>query len=114
MGSRKLGRRTDHRAAMLRSLVQGLLEHERIQTTEARAKEVRSVSERLISLAKRGDLHSKRQAASYLQDEKSVRKLFDTIGPRYSERTGGYTRILKLGPRRGDGAPVVLMELVEE
>ena len=114
MGSRKLGRPSDQRKALFRSLVNALFEHERIETTEAKAKEARPIAEELISLAKKGDLHSRREAARYLQNVESVKRLFDTLGPRYADRNGGYTRILKLGPRRGDGAPVVVMELVEE
>lgn len=114
MGLRKLGRPSDQRKALFRSLVNALIEHERIETTEAKAKEIRPIAEKLISLAKKGDLHARRQAASYLQSVDGVKKLFDTLGPRYADRDGGYTRILKLGPRRGDGAPLVIMELVEE
>jgi large subunit ribosomal protein L17 len=114
MGSRKLGRPSDQRKALFRGLVNSLFQHERIETTEAKAKEVRPIAEDLISLAKKGDLHSRREAARYLQNVESVKRLFDTIGPRYADRNGGYTRILKLGPRRGDGAPVAFLELVEE
>jgi len=114
MGLRKLGRPSDQRKALFRSLVNALIEHERIETTEAKAKEIRPIAEKLISLAKKGDLHSRREAARYLQNVDGVKKLFDTLGPRYADRDGGYTRILKLGPRRGDGAPLVIMELVEE
>jgi large subunit ribosomal protein L17 len=111
-GYRKLGRNSAHRKAMLRNLVTDLLREERISTTDTRAKEARKEAEKLITLAKRGDLHARRQAMSYIFDEAVVVKLFDEIAPRYSDRNGGYTRILKLGPRRGDSAEVVFLELV--
>jgi large subunit ribosomal protein L17 len=109
---RRLGLRSDHRNSMLRNIVTSLLKEERIETTEQRAKELRRIADRMISLGKRGDLHAKRQALSYLFDETVVKKLFDEIAPRYSERNGGYTRILKTGYRRGDGASMVLVKLV--
>ncbi|HHW58213.1 MAG TPA: 50S ribosomal protein L17 [Clostridia bacterium] len=112
MSYRKLGRPSDQRRAMLRNLVTDFLRYERITTTEARAKELRSISEKMITLGKRGDLHARRQALSYILDESVVKKLFDEIAPKYKDRQGGYTRILKLGPRRGDGAPLVIIELV--
>ncbi|ABY92198.1 LSU ribosomal protein L17P [Thermoanaerobacter thermohydrosulfuricus] len=112
MGYRKLGRPSDQRRAMLRNLVTDFLKYGRITTTEARAKEVRSISEKMITLGKRGDLHARRQALAYILDESVVKKLFDEIAPKYKDRQGGYTRILKLGPRRGDGAPLVIIELV--
>ncbi|WP_350494263.1 50S ribosomal protein L17 [Thermoanaerobacterium sp. R66] len=112
MGYRKLGRPHDQRRAMLRNLTTSFLNYGRIQTTEARAKEVRSIAEKMITLGKRGDLHARRQALAYLTDETVVKKLFDEIAPKYSERNGGYTRILKLGPRRGDAAPLVILELI--
>jgi len=108
----KLGVRTDHRNAMLRNLVTSLLRHEKIQTTETRAKSLRSMAEKMITLAKRGDLHARRQAAAVIMDEEVVAKLFADIAPKYAERNGGYTRILKVGPRRGDAAEMVLIELV--
>ena len=111
-GYRKLGRNSAHRKAMLRNLVTDLFREERITTTDTRAKEARREAEKLITLAKRGDLHARRQAMSYIFDEAVVVKLFDEIAPRYSDRNGGYTRILKLGPRRGDSAEVVFLELV--
>lgn len=111
---RRLGRTTSHRVAMFRNMVTSLLEHERITTTDAKAKELRSIAEKLITLGKRGDLHAVRQAASYIRDKKVVTKLFETIAPRYKERNGGYTRILKLGIRPGDNASVSIIELVEE
>lgn len=126
MGYRKLGRTSSQRKAMLRDLATDLIIHERIQTTEARAKELRSVVEKMITLGKRGDLHARRQAAQFIRrevvtttDEEgneqevfALQKLFDNVAPRYAERQGGYTRIMKMGPRRGDGAPVVIIELV--
>lgn len=109
---RKFGRRSAHRRAMLRNLVTSMILAEKIQTTEAKAKQIRSITEKMITLGKRGDLHSQRQALSYMLDETAVKKLFDEIAPRYEERQGGYTRILKLGPRRGDAAPMAILELV--
>ncbi len=109
----KLSRDSAHRRALLMNLVKEILDHERIKTTEAKAKVVRPEVEKLITLAKRGDLHARRQALSALgQDKFSVYKLFEEIAPRYSERPGGYTRILKLGPRRSDATEMVLLELV--
>jgi large subunit ribosomal protein L17 len=111
-GYRKLGRPTAHRKAMLRNLVTDLLREGRISTTEHRAKEARREAEKMITLGKRGDLHARRQALAYIYDESVVKKLFDDIAPKYAERRGGYTRILKLGPRQGDNAEVVFLELV--
>lgn len=111
-GYRKLGRPTAHRKAMLRNLVTDLLREGRISTTEHRAKETRRMAEKMITLAKRGDLHARRQVLAYVYDEDVVTKLFDEIAPKYEDRNGGYTRILKLGPRRGDCAEVVFLELV--
>lgn len=108
----KLGIRTDHRNAMFRNMVTSLLRHERIQTTETRAKAIRSLAEKMITLGKKGDLHARRQAASFIVDQEVVKKLFADIGPKYAERQGGYTRIIKIGPRRGDAAEMVLIELV--
>ncbi|MBS4179644.1 50S ribosomal protein L17 [Lederbergia citrea] len=120
MSYRKLGRTSSQRKAMLRDLTTDLIISERIETTEARAKELRSVVEKMITLGKRGDLHARRQASSFIRNEvanaetnqDAVQKLFADIAPRYAERQGGYTRIMKLGPRRGDGAPMVIIELV--
>ena len=111
-GYRKLGRDSAHRKAMLRNLVTDLLREGRIQTTEHRAKEARRQAEKMITLGKRGDLHARRQAMAYIFDESVVTKLFEEIAPKYADRQGGYTRILKLGPRQGDGAEVVFLELV--
>ena len=111
-GYRKLGRPSAHRKAMLRNLVTDLLREGRISTTEHRAKEARRQAEKMITLAKRGDLHARRQVLAYVYDETVVAKLFDEIAPNYEDRNGGYTRILKLGPRRGDCAEMVFLELV--
>jgi large subunit ribosomal protein L17 len=111
---RRLGRKTSHREAMFRNLVTSFLNHEKITTTDAKAKEIRIVAEKMITLGKRGDLHALRQAASYIREKSVVTKLFSTIAPRYKDRPGGYTRIVKLGIRQGDTAPVSLIELVEE
>ncbi len=111
-GYRKLGRETAHRKAMLRNLVTDLFREGRISTTECRAKEVRKEAEKMITLAKRGDLHARRQALAFIYDESVVTKLFEEIAPKYADRNGGYTRILKLGPRRGDNSEVVFLELV--
>jgi len=109
---RKLGRVTSHRNLMLRNLVTDLLRSGKIQTTETRAKEVRRMAEKMITLGKRGDLHAKRQTFAYIMDRDVVKTLFDEIAPKYSERNGGYTRIMKLGPRRGDAAEMAIIELV--
>lgn len=111
-GYRKLGRPTSHRKSMLRNLVTALFREGRISTTECRAKEARREAEKMITLAKRGDLHARRQALAYIFDETVVTKLFEEIAPKYENRNGGYTRTLKLGPRRGDCAEVVFLELV--
>lgn len=112
MANRKLGRRTDHRISLLRNQVQSLFENERITTTLTRAKETQIMAERLISLAKKGDLHSRRQARNYLYKKETLKKLFDEIADKYSDRNGGYTRVLKLGPRRGDSSEMAIIELV--
>ena len=111
-GYRKLGRPTAHRKAMLRNLVTDLLREERITTTETRAKEAKRLAEKMITLGKRGDLHARRQALRFIYDEDVVTKLFEVIAPKYEDRQGGYTRILKLGPRQGDAAEEVFLELV--
>ena len=111
-GYRKLGRPTDQRKAMLRNLVTSFLKHGKIETTETRAKETRSLVEKMITLAKRGDLHARRQVLAFVTEEEVVKNLFDNIAPKYAERNGGYTRMYKVGPRRGDGAEVVILELV--
>jgi len=111
---RRLGRKTSHRIAMFRNMVTSFFNHEKITTTDAKAKELRPIAEKLITLAKRGDLHARRLAASYIRDTKTVAKLFSQIAPRYQERDGGYTRIIKLGIRPGDNAEISIIELVEE
>ncbi|MBI2909881.1 MAG: 50S ribosomal protein L17 [Chloroflexi bacterium] len=112
VGGRKFGRPTDHRLAMYRNLVTDLLRYEKIQTTEAKAKEIRGMAEKVISLGKQGDLHARRQAMTVITDEKVVAKVFEILGKRYAERAGGYTRMTKLGPRLGDGALIAQLELV--
>ena len=112
MAYRKLGRDNKHRRSMLATLTKQLIENERIVTTETRAKEARSIAEKMITLAKRGDLHARRQVLAYVLEEDVVKTLFDEIAPKYAERNGGYTRMIKKGPRRGDGAEVVILELV--
>ena len=112
MAMRKLGRTSDHRKAMLRGMVTFLLENGKITTTVTRAKEVRSEAEKMITLGKRGDLHSKRQVFAYVTKESVSKKLFDEIAPKYNERNGGYTRIIKTGARRGDAAEMAIIELV--
>ncbi|HIR41409.1 MAG TPA: 50S ribosomal protein L17 [Candidatus Egerieicola pullicola] len=109
---RKLGRATDVRRAMLRGLVTYLLENGRIETTVSRAKEVQAIAEKMITLGKTNDLHSKRQALAYITKEGVVKKLFDEISPKYADVKGGYTRIVKIGPRRGDAAEMAILELV--
>ena len=111
-GYRKLGLATDQRRAMLRSLVTSFLKHGRIETTETRAKEARSIAEKMITLGKRGDLHARRQVLAYVMDETVVNNLFTDLAPKYAERNGGYTRIIKKGPRRGDAAEMAFIELV--
>ena len=111
-GSRKLGRASDSRKAMLRGMVTYLLETGKIETTVSRAKEVRAMTEKMITLGKNPTLHSKRQALSYITKEAVVKKLFDEIAPKYADVNGGYTRIVKIGPRRGDAAEMAIIELV--
>jgi len=109
---RQLSRNSSHRWALMRNLITALLREEKIQTTDPKAKELRRWVDRVITLGKRGDLHARRQAAAIVQDKAVVRKLFDTIGPRFKDRPGGYTRIVKLGIRHGDAAQMALIELV--
>ena len=113
VAGRRLSRSSGHRRALYRNLVTALLKHEKITTTEAKAKEVRGLAEKMITMGKRGSLHAYRQALSYILDKSVVEKLFTGLAPRYAERPGGYTRIVKLGPRLGDNAPMVQLELVE-
>ncbi len=98
---------------MLSNMATSLFRHERIRTTTAKAKELRPFAERLITLARRGDLHARRQAARTIRDKEALQKLFDTLGPRYADRGGGYVRVLKIGPREGDGAEIALVQLVD-
>ena len=111
-GSRKLGRTSDHRQAMLRAMVTFLLENGKIETTVTRAKEVRAMAEKMITLGKNNNLHSKRQVFAYVTKEEVVKKLFDEIAPKYADLNGGYCRIVKIGPRRGDAAEMAVIELV--
>jgi large subunit ribosomal protein L17 len=110
---RQLGRTSEHKLALMRNMAASLFRHGRIETTEAKAKELRPFAEKLITLAKRGDLHSKRRAARHIHDRDVLVRLFDQIGPSVAERAGGYTRILKTGFRQGDGAETALIELVD-
>ncbi|MFQ5528878.1 MAG: 50S ribosomal protein L17 [Gemmatimonadota bacterium] len=110
---RALSRTSSHRKAMLRNMATSLLVHERIRTTEAKAKELRPVVEKLITLGRVDDVHSRRRARRMIEDRAALQKLFDDIGPRFRERPGGYTRILKLGTRKGDGAEVAIIELTD-
>ena len=109
---KRLGRTGSHKKAMVRNMVTSLFEHERIVTTTPKAKEVRKVADKMITLAKRGDLHAKRQALSFIQSKDVVAKLFDEIQAQYADRNGGYTRIIQTGQRRGDAAPMAILELV--
>jgi large subunit ribosomal protein L17 len=110
---RKLGRTSEHRKAMFANMAAALIKHEQIVTTLPKAKELRPVVEKMVTLGKRGDLHARRQAISQIRDVDMVRKLFDVLGPRYKERKGGYTRIIKAGFRYGDSAPVAVIEFVD-
>jgi len=112
MLKRKLGRVTASRKALFRGIVTSLFEYGKIETTEIKAKEARSLAEKMVTLAKKGDLNARRLAAEVITDPKVLQKLFGEIAGRYTERNGGYTRILKIGPRRGDAAPMVILELV--
>jgi large subunit ribosomal protein L17 len=109
---RKLNRTSEHRKAMMRNMVTSLFEHERIVTTVPKAKEARKVADKMITLAKRGDLHARRQAHAYIQSREVVAKLFDVIHTQYVDRNGGYTRIIQTGRRNGDAAPMAILELV--
>ena len=111
-GVRELGRTSDHRKAMLRAMVTFLMENGKIETTVTRAKEVRSMAEKMITVAKKGDLHSKRQVYSYITKETVAKKVIDELAPKYKETNGGYTRVIKTGPRRGDAAEMAIIELI--
>jgi large subunit ribosomal protein L17 len=110
---KKLGRDSAHRKALYSNLTGALIEHGRIRTTEAKAKAVRPIAEQLITLGRRGDVHSRRQALAYLRSQDVVHKLFSDVGPRFADRPGGYSRIVKIGPRPGDAAPMAYLELVD-
>jgi large subunit ribosomal protein L17 len=110
--SRRFRRSTAHRKAMFRNMVTSLIKHERIETTEAKAKELRSLADKMITLGKRGDLHARRQALSVIREKDVVKKLFDEIAERFKERPGGYTRVIKLNPRTGDKASMAIIELL--
>jgi large subunit ribosomal protein L17 len=110
---RKLNRTSDHRKALFRNLVTSLIEHEHVKTTDAKAKELRRIADRMITLAKRGSLHARRQAASYVRTRKAVSKLFDEVAARFRDRPGGYTRVVKIGIRHGDAAPMSVIELTD-
>ena len=112
IAGRKLGRNPSHRRAMLRNLVTSFLQHERLVTTLPKAKELRPLAEKMITLGKRDTLHVRRQVSAYLLDDSTAKKVFDTIAPRFSDRPGGYSRIVRLGPRVGDGADVAVIELL--
>ena len=109
---RKLGRNSSARKALFRGMLTSFFQHERIETTEAKAKELRGLADQMVTLAKRGDLHARRQVLAYLMDEDIVTKLFSEIAPKYTDRQGGYTRVIKTGLRKGDAAPLALIELV--
>ena len=111
-GTRKLGRPSDSRRAMMRAMVTYLFENGKVETTVTRAKEVRAMAEKMITLGKREDLHAKRQVFSYITKETVAKKVIDETAPKYSDRNGGYTRITKIGPRRGDAAPMAIIELL--
>lgn len=113
IAGRRLGRSSSHRKALYRNLVTDLLRYEKIVTTEAKAKEVRGMAEKMITLGKKSGLHAYRQALSFITDTKVAEKVFSELGPRYKERPGGYTRIIKLEPRPGDGAPMAQLELIK-
>ncbi|MBW2383378.1 MAG: 50S ribosomal protein L17 [Deltaproteobacteria bacterium] len=110
---RKLGRSSSHRKALFRNMVTSLLQHERIQTTDAKAKELRGITDKMITLGKRGDLHARRQALSVIRDKDVTAKVFSELADRYRDRPGGYTRVIKIGHRAGDAAPVSIIELVD-
>ncbi len=110
---RKLNKTASHRKAMFANMAAALIKHEQITTTLPKAKELKPIMDKLVSLGKRGDLHARRQAISKVRDKDQVRKLFDTLGPRYEERPGGYTRVVKAGYRYGDAAPMAVIELVD-
>lgn len=111
---RKLGRTSSHKEAMFRNMVTSVIKHERIRTTDTKAKEIRKIAEKMITLGKRGDLHARRQALAFVRDKDMVKKLFGELADRYRERNGGYTRIIKTGYRVGDNAPISILELISD
>jgi large subunit ribosomal protein L17 len=111
---RKLGRTSSHKEAMFRNMVTSVIKHERIRTTDTKAKEIRKIAEKMITLGKRGDLHARRQALAFVRDKEMVKKLFGELSERYRERNGGYTRIIKAGYRVGDNAPISILELISD
>jgi len=112
IAGRKLSRPTAHRMSMLRTMVTDLLKHEMVQTTEAKAREIRPLAEKMITRGKKGTLHERRLAAAFLTDQNVLKKVFEELGPRFESRTGGYTRMVKLGQRKGDAAPMAIVELL--
>ncbi|HHW11543.1 MAG TPA: 50S ribosomal protein L17 [Firmicutes bacterium] len=112
MNLRRLGRPAGHRKALFRNLVTELIRHEKITTTETKAKEIRALAEKMITLGKQGDLSARREVAKVIMDKAVVKKLFDEVATRYADRNGGYTRVVRIGPRRGDAAPMAVIELV--
>ena len=114
LSGRKLSRPTAHRMSMLRNAVTELLRHETIRTTEPKAREIRRLAEKIITRGKKGTLHQRRQAAAFLTDQRMVRKLFEELGPRFEGRAGGYTRLAKVGQRKGDAAPIAIIELLPD
>lgn len=113
MGYRKLGRTADHRKAMLRNMATSVIMNGSIETTEMKAKEISSIVEKLVTLGKRGDLHARRQAAAYIRGNEAVKKLFEEIAPKYADRKGGYTRVVKTRNRRGDNASMAIIQFVD-
>ena len=111
---RKLGRTSSHKEAMFRNMVTSVIKHERIRTTDTKAKEIRKIAEKMITLGKRGDLHARRQALAFVRDKEMVKKLFGELSERYRERNGGYTRIIKAGYRVGDNAPISILEFISD
>lgn len=114
VAGKKLGRDKDHRKALFKNLITSLILHEEIKTTEAKAKAIKRLADKLVSQARTGTLHARRIIAGFLTDQKAITKIVDVLGPRFKKRKGGFTRIVRLGPRKGDAAPMVKMELVEK
>ena len=114
MGGRKLGLPSDQRRALLKGLVRSLIIYKRIETTETRAKDVRSIAEKMVTRARQNTLHARRVCRQYIDDESVIKELFDNVAPRFQDRPGGYTRMAKVGVRRGDGSPMVILELADD